>query len=696
MEANATPIKESGHVIGYMSVRTKVNRAQIEATAKIYQELKEGKSKYKIVEGKAVKKNSFNLFSRITNLNLGLKLGLGFGFIGLVSLIFTFIELQKLQGVNKLLEVEAHAQSTAISALVHSTQSWLIGLGVFVVLAGVWLALMFSRAIVKPLNNAISIFDKMGQGNYYNTIEAKSNDEVGKVMYSLKSTQIKLGFDINDSARRANEALRITNALNNASTGIMIADNDLCIIYMNQSVQKMMKDAESDIKKDLPNFNADTLLGANIDVFHKNPAHQRQMLQTFTSTFKTSIVIGGRSFRLSANPVFSEAGQRLGASVEWIDATAEVKVQEEIQEMVSAAIAGDLSQRISLDGKEGFMKSLAVSVNMLTEVSDKVIDDTVRVVECLAVGDLTQTIDQEYDGKFKRLTDATNQTVEKLSVIINEVRSSSESLSSASEEISATAQSISQATSEQAASVEESSASIEQMSSSINQNAENSKITDGMATQASSQAIDGGEAVRGTVEAMKSIAGKISIIDDIAYQTNLLALNAAIEAARAGELGKGFAVVAAEVRKLAERSQVAAQEIGELASGSVKMAERAGGLLDEIVPSIKRTSDLVQEIAAASDEQSIGVGQINTAMSQLNQITQQNASASEELAATAEEMSGQALQMQELVGFFKLAASIAPKVLAIEKSVAPVKGKNVKGARADQYSNVNESDFVKF
>jgi methyl-accepting chemotaxis protein len=247
-----------------------------------------------------------------------------------------------------------------------------------------------------------------------------------------------------------------------------------------------------------------------------------------------------------------------------------------------------------------------------------------------------------------------NAMTDKLAQLISEVRSSADALSSASEEVSATAQSMSQASSEQAASVEETSASVEQMSASINQNAENAKVTNGMAENASTQANEGGRAVQETVSAMKTIAGKIGIIDDIAYQTNLLALNAAIEAARAGEQGKGFAVVAAEVRKLAERSQVAAQEIGELASSSVSKAEQAGKLLHEMVPSINKTSDLVQEIAAASNEQSAGAAQINTAMGQLNQITQQNASSSEELAATAEEMSSQAENLQQLVGFFKV------------------------------------------
>jgi methyl-accepting chemotaxis protein len=282
------------------------------------------------------------------------------------------------------------------------------------------------------------------------------------------------------------------------------------------------------------------------------------------------------------------------------------------------------------------------------------INEAVEVANHLAEGDLTTRIVVTTTDETGQLLMAMQNMVEKLSQIIGEVRGAATALSSASEEVSATAQSMSQGSSEQAASVEETSASVEQMSASINQNTENSKVTDGIASKAAREADEGGSAVRETVTAMKSIAEKISIIDDIAYQTNLLALNAAIEAARAGEHGKGFAVVAAEVRKLAERSQVAAQEIGEVAKGSVGLAEKAGKLLDEIVPSIKKTSDLVQEISAASEEQSSGATQINTAMDQLNKITQQSASSSEELAATAEEMSSQAEQLQELMSFFKV------------------------------------------
>jgi methyl-accepting chemotaxis protein len=280
--------------------------------------------------------------------------------------------------------------------------------------------------------------------------------------------------------------------------------------------------------------------------------------------------------------------------------------------------------------------------------------NAVAIANDLAKGNLTASIAVKGTDEVGQLLSAMKGMVAKLSQIVSEVNSSSDALASASEEVSATAQNLSQGASEQASSVEETTASVEQMSASIAQNTENARVTDSMSGKAAKEAVEGGEAVTKTVEAMKSIAEKIGIIDDIAYQTNLLALNAAIEAARAGEHGKGFAVVAAEVRKLAERSQVASREIGEVAKNSVSLAEKAGKLLEEMIPSIQKTSDLVQEISAASVEQSSGASQINQAMEQLNSITQQSASSSEELASTSEEMSSQAQQLQQLMTFFKI------------------------------------------
>jgi methyl-accepting chemotaxis protein len=292
----------------------------------------------------------------------------------------------------------------------------------------------------------------------------------------------------------------------------------------------------------------------------------------------------------------------------------------------------------------------------------------------MAEGDLSLHLESDSRDEAGLLLSAMGNMTARLSQVVGEVRSSADSLSSASEEMAATAESLSQASTEQAASVEETSAVVEQASASVSQNADNAKVTDQIAGKASTDASEGGEAVRQTVEAMKQIAGKISIIDDIAYQTNLLALNAAIEAARAGEHGKGFAVVAAEVRKLAERSQVAAQEIGEVAGNSVQLAERAGSLLDEIVPAIRRTSELVQEISAASQEQSTGIQQINTAIAQLSQITQQNASSSEEMASTAEEMSSQAQQLQAAMSFFRVGDNGGTRHAAPARKDAPEAG----------------------
>jgi methyl-accepting chemotaxis protein len=280
--------------------------------------------------------------------------------------------------------------------------------------------------------------------------------------------------------------------------------------------------------------------------------------------------------------------------------------------------------------------------------------EAVSLSDRISRGDLRENVKVTGRDEVGMLLSSMSAMTAKLSEVIAEVRGGAEALANASGQVSSTAQGLSQGTGEQAASVEETTSSLEEMSASISQNAENSRQTESMAKQGSKNAEEGGRSVSETVAAMRAIAEKISIIEEIAYQTNLLALNAAIEAARAGEHGKGFAVVATEVRKLAERAQVAAKEIGSVAGTSVKVAERTGQLVTELVPTIRKTADLVQEVAAASQEQSAGVAQVSKAMGVVDQVTQRNASAAEELSSTAEEMSSQAEALQQLVAFFQV------------------------------------------
>lgn len=501
-------------------------------------------------------------------------------------------------------------------------------------------------AVKKMAMHAVS---ELGNGNYDVPMQklpgkkAFINDTIERVRGLLKQASVAAG-----------ENLRIRQALDVVPSAVMVADVQGVIRYANKSVTDLLGRIESDLRTVVPNFDHTKILGQNFDVFHRNPAHQRGIVDKLTKPHRAQVKFATSVVRLIATPMFDQTGQRIGAVLEWVDRTAEVNAETEVTAVVQAASRGEFNRRLQINADEGFMKLLANGMNDLLSSTERNLDDISASIKRVAEGDLTQKMEGEYHGVFAQLQSDMNQMTTQLVSTISDVISASEALTAAAGQVSTTSQSLSQSASEQAASVEETTASLQEMGSSVQQNSDNATVTDGMASKASKEAVEGGEAVTRTVQAMKSIATKISIIDDIAYQTNLLALNAAIEAARAGEHGKGFAVVAAEVRKLAERSQVAAQEIGQLAGSSVNLAEQAGSLLNQMVPSINKTSELVQEIAAASGEQTQSVSQINQAMDQLNTATQQNASASEELSATAEELSAQAGQLREMMSFFQL------------------------------------------
>jgi len=360
------------------------------------------------------------------------------------------------------------------------------------------------------------------------------------------------------------------------------------------------------------------------------------------------------------------------------------KQAEEVCSAASADQARKMAEQISsarsliLGGTAGAVLLGLLFAFLITRAITRPVLKGVAFAQGLAQGDLSKQLDIDQKDEIGELAAAMNNMVEKLKDVVGSVKIASDNVAAGSQELSSSSEEMSQGATEQAAAAEEASSSMEEMSANIKQNADNALQTEKIALQSAQNAKQGGEAVSKTVHAMKDIAEKISIIEEIARQTNLLALNAAIEAARAGEHGKGFAVVAAEVRKLAERSQSAAAEISDLSGSSVEIAEQAGDMLTRMVPDIQRTAELVQEIAAASREQDTGADQVNKAIQQLDQVIQQNASASEEMASTAEELNSQAAQLQDSVAFFKLDSYASPS----QSRLSPPKAKAPKALAA--------------
>jgi methyl-accepting chemotaxis protein len=569
---------------------------------------------------------------------------------------------------------------------------WTMLLGfaaVFVIVIG--LSWLVGRRISRPIAAMTAAMGRLADGQNVDIPGDGRRDEIGEMARALST--------IRDTGVRATVA---KTALEGVASSVMIADADGKIAFMNRSVKAMLKDAEAEIRKDLPHFDADELLGRNFDDFHKVPAHQRRLLSGLAGTHRSHIKVGGRGFDVIVNPITNAAGERLGTVLEWADVTQELSVQSEIAQLVNAVAKGDLSKRLDLAGKTGFMKTLTEGINQVTDTVSKAVSEVVAVMSAMSRGDLSKRIEGDYEGEFLRLKRDANETAEKLAKIVGQTIEGIANIKTSTGEIASGAADLSARTEEQVARLEEIAASIRQLNGTMETSVENTKQASQLAQAARASAEGGGGVASAAVKAMSEIeqsSRRISdifgMIDEIAFQTNLLALNAAVEAARAGEAGRGFAVVAGEVRALAQRSSQASKEIKALITSSdsqvkqgVELVNQAGATLGEIVTSVKRVSDIVAEIAAANSQQSASVGEIQEAIGQIEQATQQNAALVEQTTAALGSADGQMKGVHDVISFFGSAsAAVAPSAAVVGKGAKAMQAKLAERVRSASRSS---------
>lgn len=563
---------------------------------------------------------------------------------------------------NALSEIDENISSKvkekveSLDAQITFAEKKLMAIGaVSVTLLGILLFVII-RNISGSLSSAVYSITKVMADEPIEIKGLDKKDEAGALFRKIKEAQDSLQI-----------SFRIKNTLDSVTSNVMIADEKNIIVYANPAVLKLLKDAESDIRKVMPNFEASRIINQSIDNFHKKPEHQKSMLASMSSPINTTISMGERIFNLIATPVMKK-GERIGTVVEWQDITLQRKIEGEVNKIVEAAANGSFKEKLSTEGKEGFMLNLSKGINQISDVSDKVLSEVVDIVSGLSDGNLTKKMSGEYKGLFNDLKVNINKTIDNLYGMAQKIRATAETVLTASSEISSGSVDLSSRTEQQASSLEETAASMEEITGTVKQNSENTSNANSLATNTRDIAERGGKVATEAVSAMGSIEKSsqkisdiISVIDEIAFQTNLLALNAAVEAARAGDAGKGFAVVASEVRSLAGRSASASKEIKSLineSSQQVKsgseLVNEAGKTLNEIVKSVKDVASIMSEIAQASKQQSVGIDEINSAVAQMDEMTQQNAALVEENTAAAQSLVEQANELDKLMKFFKL------------------------------------------
>lgn len=599
--ANAIPLREGGAVVGYMSVRTKPTRAQVEDAENNYRAFREKRAGGLTLEaGRIVRRRVVRVpevFKHVT--------------LRSTFLLPVAIALLPTAWATVGLFAPFADTTTRHSAAVALSVSWLAAL----VLA--WWLPMRAGAALRKMSSHVA---DLAQNRFDTVLEVSGGVEISELQRALQSLRIQMSYRTAEARR---ESSLVRQALEKASASIMLADENLNVVYLNEAARRLFSVAQADFRRELPAFAPERILGSSIDVFHRNPMHQRRLLEELRDVHTAEIRVGGRVMRIVATVVTDAEGRRIGTAVEWFDRTQEVRAEEEVNAIVKGALAGDLTGRVLLQGKTGF---------------------------------------------FQVLGHGLNELLHNMSAIVRQMQGAATQVRIGAEEIAAGNTNLAQRTEEQSSSLEETASSMEEMTGSVRQNADNASQANMLAMAAREQAQRGSEVVANAVAAMgqieaasQQIAEIIALVDEMAFQTNLLALNAAVEAARAGEQGRGFAVVAGEVRNLAGRSATAANQIKRLIENSVMKVRdgtthvtQSGLALEQIMVSVKKVADIIAEIAAASREQSAGIEQVNKAVAQMDGMTQQNAALVEEAAAASRAMADQVNRLSELVGRYRI------------------------------------------